>query len=142
MGDGHFMVVTIKWNFSLMIDGNQSLTIADKFETHAFGKISITIAKNTSEENPVTLELQPSDIEKIDFLCITSKSKQYDENIAYKVGNSEKEIKLNCAQVLIGSSLVGLLGESLTNLSFTNKANKDFEVEIIIGRRVINQGGS
>lgn len=144
VSDGeYFMVVTVKWNFSLFVDNRQSLAIKDEFDTEALDKISITIPKETASTDPVEVQVQPGEIEKVDFLCITSKSNEYTEKIAYKVEDAAPEIELKGPHILIGNSLVALLKEDPNTLKFSNTGDTDAEIEIIIGRKATPpQGGS
>ena len=128
------MVVSVKWNFNLLIDGGQSLTLADKFDSTAYDKISVTIKKGGHD---TTVIVQPGSIEDVDFFCI--KSDQYsidkDKQLAYKVGEGTTPIILDHAHVLIGNSLVSLLGEAPTILVFNNTTDKDANIEIMVGRK-------
>lgn len=131
------MVFIVKWNFNLFVDGSQALTLADKFDTNAYDKISVIIKDGASD---TVVEAQPGDIDKVDFLCI--KSDQYHVNaskkLVYKVGSSADEIALERDHVLIGSSLVALLGEAPKTLKFSNSTGKDANIAIIIGRKAMS----
>ena len=135
------MVVVVKWNFNLFVNNGQLLTTGDKIEgITAYDKVSITVP---SEEGatPVgkTVDLQPSEIGNVVLLCVTSDvyQKSGEEKLYYTLANDTdaEENYLESAHVLIGTSLVKLLGGDLTKLKFINKTGKEANIEIIVGRK-------
>ena len=131
------MVVPVKWNFSLFVDGGQSLALSDKIDADAYDKISITIKNGVVDQS---VEVQPGDVNKVDFLCIKSDQYHIDANqkLVYKVGNSAAEIALERAHVLIGNSLIALFGEAPKTLKFSNSTGKDVNIDIHIVRKAMS----
>jgi hypothetical protein len=128
------MVVPVKWNFNLFVNGSQTLSLADKFDSTAYDKISVLIKADDKETE---VKIFPGEIEDIDFFCIKSDKYTIDKTkqLTYKVGESTEAIVLDRAHMLIGNSMVGLLKEAPTKLIFNNTTGSDANLEIIVGRK-------
>lgn len=130
------MTRSIKWNFNLYVDKGPSINLADQIDAEAYDQISVQIRKGGA---PQMVDVQPVVKGRVQFLSI--KSDQYDQThveptkkLFYKSGNGTKEIKLDRAHVLIGSSLVNLLEDEPKQLTFVNSTDNDANVEILTGR--------
>jgi hypothetical protein len=132
------MVMPVKWNFNLFVDGSQSLNLVDKFESSAYDKISFSIPDGTTD---LLVNVQPGDIKDITFFCV--KSDKYTTDLAkqlcYKVADSTTAINLDQAHVLIGNSIVSLLDKAPTTLKFSNATGSPANVVIIVGRKATAQ---
>jgi hypothetical protein len=130
------MTETVTLNLNLSIRDGPAIRLAKTFTTEAYDKVSVQIPKDAEDKDVV---VQPSEKGKIDFLCITSENDQYHQDdtkkLIYKVGAGTKEIKLDGAHVLIGASLIDLLGGKPEKLKFTNKTDEPVNISILVGRK-------
>jgi hypothetical protein len=137
-----YMVVLVKWNFNLFVNEGKPLTLGDRIDgITAYDKLSIKVPSETGgSPTGLTIDLQPSDVDKIVLLCI--KSDHYPksgtpERLYYtleKVAGA-KENDMNGPHVLLGNTLVKLLGDDLTQLKFVNTTGADANVDIVVGRK-------
>jgi hypothetical protein len=131
------MTEKVAWNLGLYIEKGPSIKLADSFKTDAYDKVSVPIPNDDTE---VEVAVQPSGVGKIDFLCIISDQYSQDstKKLAYKSGETgTTEIILDRAQVLIGASLIELLDDVPTKLTFKNSTDNPANVSILVGRKAV-----
>jgi hypothetical protein len=136
------MVVLVKWNFNLFVNDGKPLTLGDTIDgITAYDKLSIKVPSETDPNpNGLTIDLQPSSVENVVLLCIKSDhypSADAPERLYYVLANvvGAKENDINGPHVLIGNTLVKLLGDDLTKLKFVNTTGVEAKVEIVVGRK-------
>jgi hypothetical protein len=136
------MVVLVKWNFNLFVNDAKPLTLGDTIDgITAYDKLSIRVpAETAGSPTGLTVDLQPSDVADITLLCITSDhypSAGAPERLYYLLSNvaDAKDNDMNGPHVLIGNTLVKLLGDDLTQLKFVNTTGADALIEIVVGRK-------
>jgi len=133
------VVEKVAWNFNISIEKGPSMSLADSFETEAYDKISVQIEAGANDKS---VAIQPSALDKINFICI--KSNQYGpdppdvtKTITYKCGNGDP-ITLDQAHVLIGTSLIGLL-QNVQTFKFTNTTDDPADIEVLLGREAFKE---
>ena len=127
----------INYIFNVSVEGGPSDTFSNKLITEAYDKISVTIPKaipGTSQTKAV--KLQPTDSEKVKFLCIKADKHHEDKDtkhLTYKADGEGKDVNLELDQVMIGSSLIKLLGD-VKGLTFKSTFDTEVNIDILVGR--------
>jgi hypothetical protein len=136
------MAVLVKWNFNLFVNDGKPLTLGDSIDgITAYDKLSIKVPSETGgSPTGLTVDLQPSIVDNIVLLCITSDhypSADAPEKLNYTLtkATGAKPNDMNGPHVLISNALVKLLGDDLTQLKFVNTTALDANIEIVVGRK-------
>jgi len=125
----------VNYNFSISISSGPSDHFENKISVGAYDKVSVTVPANTTT---TTVHLQPDNVDKIKFLYIKSDVYSQDattKTLTYKTTAAGTAIRLDNAQILIGSSLIALL-EDVKEFIIENKCDKDANIDILVGREV------
>jgi len=123
----------------LSILGGPVLTGSAVFEAEAYDDVDeVTIVKNSVLK---TIDLQPSLLAELKALMITSSN--YTGDVSFTVDEEVTEFVLKAPMLLIGPEQIGLLGETLNALLFTNaNATADATVSVLVVRTATAPGGS
>jgi hypothetical protein len=129
----------IDWSVNVTVAGGPTVSLSRSITADAYDKIDVTIPPKAEgaggAAGTATVSVQPSDPAKVKFLLITSSIYPKD-NLTYKLDGSATVIKLDQPQLLAGSGLVGLLGDTKKNFIFTNAVDPPAQavVQILVGR--------
>jgi hypothetical protein len=128
----------LNYNFSVLISSGPSDHFENKISIGAYDKATVTVLAGTpAAPGTKTVHLQPDDVSKLRFLYITSDVYSQDDakTLTYKTKDPGAEIRLDNAQILIGSSLIALLVE-VKDFIIANRCDKDAHIDILVGRDV------
>jgi hypothetical protein len=129
------MSVKINWSCNVQVINGPKLSGADTIEVDAYDNIEVTVPKKVGPNNGTAIvEVQPGAQSKVMFLLIQAGTYQGGP-VSYKVDVSNKPVKLDAQQLMIGSGAVGLLDGAPTKLNFENSGAADVPVRILIGRK-------
>jgi len=129
------MTKSVKWNFSVYVEGGPSLSSSEDMDADAVDVVSIKVPNQGSS----TVDVQPGELDEVQFLYI--KSDIYDDGaggvVKYKFSdgtNNTDEVILDKDHVLTSAELVALFEYSPKKATFTNTNAKDANVEIVVAR--------
>ena len=126
------MTETVNWSINVNIAQGPDITVASKLDLDAYDKIAVVIANGETKE----VEVQPGDTDEVKLLLITSDV--YGDALTYELGGDT--VKLDEAQLLVGSGGVGLLPAAPKMLKFSNGLgpDNDAKVQILVGRAALS----
>lgn len=128
------MPIKINWAFNAQVAGGPKVAAAESVEVDAYENIEVVVPKHDADDGTAEVGIVPADTGEILFLLI--KADNYtDTQLSYVIGDETDAIALDAQQVFIGAGAVGLLGDSPSKLTFTNKGSKDIAVRILVGRK-------
>lgn len=128
------MPIKINWAFNAQVAGGPKVGAAETVEVDAYENIEVVVPKHDAEDGTAEVGIVPADTGEILFLVI--KADNYaDTQLSYVIDDGTDAVALDAQQVFIGTGAVGLLGETLSKLTFTNKGSKDVAVRILVGRK-------
>ncbi|HEY0098603.1 MAG TPA: hypothetical protein VGB76_06580 [Pyrinomonadaceae bacterium] len=128
------MPIKINWTFNAQVAGGPKVAAAESVEVDAYENIEVVVPKHDANDGTAEVGIVPADTGEILFLLI--KADNYtDTQLSYVIGDATDEVALDAQQVFIGAGAVGLLGESPSKLTFTNKGPEDIAVRILVGRK-------
>jgi hypothetical protein len=129
------MSVKINWSCNVQVINGPKLSGADTVEVDAYDNIEVNVPKKVGADNgKANVDVQPGAQTKVMFLLIQAGTYQ-GGTVSYKVEGSNKSVKLDAQQLMIGSGAVGLLDGAPTKLNFENSGAADVPVRILIGRK-------
>lgn len=131
------MSVKINWSCNVQVINGPKLSGSDTVEVDAYDNIEVTVPKKPAQGNDpgkASVEVQPGAQNKVTFLLIQAGTYQGGP-VGYKIEGSNKLVKLDAQQLMIGSGAVGLLDGAPTKLNFENTGAADVPVRILIGRK-------
>jgi hypothetical protein len=128
------MSIKINWAFNAQVAGGPKVAAAESVEVDAYENIEVVVPKHDANDGTAEVGIVPADTGEILFLLI--KADNYtDTQLSYVIGDATDAVALDAQQVFIGAGAVGLLGDSPSKLTFTNKGSKDIAVRILVGRK-------
>ncbi len=117
---------------SLAVDGGPALSGHNQLEAEAYEKIEAVIPKNSVV---TTVKVQPSVLSKLKAIIIISDN--YND-LTFTVDSGVTEFTLSAPLLLVGPGLIGMLGETVNDLKFTNaNATTDANVTILVARTAV-----
>lgn len=126
------MPETIKWNFQAAVVGGPTMVAKGEVQVDAYTKIDVAIPANGNQ----TVEILTGEGGALQFLFLNPKSLSSQlryQGGAEPPGDSEGTV-LDGPHVLIGVGAVGLLSETVSNLTFRNDADQPASIAILTGR--------
>jgi hypothetical protein len=131
------MSVKIHWALNVQVDGGPRLSAADAVEVDAYDNIEVTVPKHANgQDGTAIVDVQPGAAADVMFLLIQTDIYQ-GSPLSYKVENSNKSVKLDAQQTLVGAGATGLLDGPPTKLNFSNAGLADASVRILVGRKAV-----
>jgi hypothetical protein len=121
----------INWTLNVQVVGGPKISASQTTTVDAYDKIQVTVEAGETDK---VVEVQPGPVGRVQFLSIGSK--QFGDDLTYKVNAAGGPISLDAQQLLIGDGAVGLLGAAPETLSFTNNLAEPVDIEILVGRKV------
>lgn len=130
------MSVKINWSCNVQVINGPKLSGSDTVEVDAYDNIEVTVPKKPAQANEgqAVVEVQPGAQNKVAFLMIQAGTYQGNQ-LTYTVEGSNKAVRLDAQQLMIGLGAVGLLDGAPTKLTFKNTGAADIPVRILIGRK-------
>ena len=130
------MAVKVNWTLNVEVSEGPKAFQSETIEAEAYGKVAVDIAATETKD----VEVQPSDIGKVDFLLITSSA--YGSSLTYQLYNVDVTpealagpvILLDGPHLLVGNGAVKLLTYDPVKLRVTNGLTEDVTVEILVAR--------
>ncbi len=127
----------IKWALNVQVEGGPRVAAADSVEVDAYDNIEVTVPKNDGTDDGVAVVgVQPGDASSVLFLLISADTYK-DSPLSYTVGDSDKSVKLDAQQTLVGAGATGLLDDAPKKLTFSNAGDADAKVRILVGRKAV-----
>lgn len=137
------MPQNISITLNVQVGGGPGFTVDRLLTVEAYDVINVTIPAGTAASpgppavaatsGTATVLVQPSASNKMQLLLITSNV--YDARVTYSQSVAgATEVKLDAAQVLMGASLINLLGAAQQNLVLKNPLLQPITVTILVGR--------
>ena len=129
------MSIKINWALNVQVADGPRVVTADAVDVDAYDNIEVVVPKHQNNaDGTATVDVQPGDQSHVMFLLIKADTYQ-NSPVSYTVEGSNKSVKLDAQQVLIGAGAVGLLDGAPTKLTFTNTGATDATIRILIGRK-------
>jgi hypothetical protein len=116
----------LKWTFAARVLGGPTIGGGGELEIDGYVKLAVTIEKDLTQE----VEIFPGAGGSAQIVVISPAKP--DPKLTYKLGTDD--VPLDGPHVLIGSGAVGMLGNKVSSLEFTNKTDADAEISILAGR--------
>jgi hypothetical protein len=129
------MSVKINWALNVQIVDGPKISTAAAVDVDAYDNVEVTVPKHQNNaDGTAIVEVQPGAQNHVLFLLIKADTYK-DSPLSYKVEGSNKSVKLDAQQMLVGAGAIGLLDGAPTKLTFSNTGPNDAAVRILIGRK-------
>ena len=129
------MSIKINWALNAQIADGPRIVAADAIDVDAYDNIEVTVPKHQNNaDGTAIVNAQPGDQSHVMFLLITADTYQ-NSPLSYIIDGSNKVVKLDAPQLLIGAGAVSLLAGAPTKLTFTNTGPTDAAIRILVGRK-------
>ena len=125
----------MSWTSSVEVVGGPKVSAGDTIEVTAYDKIQVIIPDGGGS---IAVDVQPSASDRVRVLAITSD--RYGDGLTYVVeqeGENPPPVALDAPQVFAGAGALGLLGDAISVLTFTNDLpgeGQNATVTILVGR--------
>jgi hypothetical protein len=120
----------LRWNMSIQIVGGPSIAAKGIIQADVYSKMQVVVPAQSSGGN-----LQVSlDTSNLTLIFITASQYVNPDNPAqvlqYDTGGGA--VNLTAPLMLLGATGVGLLGASVSNITFTNPIDEEITVDIVV----------
>jgi hypothetical protein len=120
----------LRWNMSIQIVGGPSIAAKGIIQADVYSKMQVVVPAQSSGGN-----LQVSlDTSSLTLIFITASQYVNPDNPAqvlqYDTGGGA--VNLTAPLMLLGATGVGLLGASVSNITFTNPIDEEITVDIVV----------
>jgi hypothetical protein len=128
----------IKWNLSVHVEDGPTLTSFEEISAEAVDILNFQVVRGTTTSSPLTVEVQPGNLDNIHFLYI--KSDLY-KDIKYKFRDSvaaadSDEIVLDKDHIMTSNALIRLFEKPPNQIKFSNESSTtDANIKIVVGRK-------
>lgn len=122
----------INVSISVQIAGGSNLPESQVLDVDAVDNIDIELDKKGTGGAEKSVDVQPSELDKVKFLMLSTKS--YDGKVSYQIPPSPAPVKLDGPLVLIGLGAVSLLDKAPQKIKLTNDGAEKVSVKIVVGR--------